>query len=164
MAKTTEEPGTDIVPADEQAVMVREEASDDAILQHLVDESNDVSVDSGVVYRRIIQRILEADTPEQVLTPTETAGADTVIGEQLLLQRVSFLESQYEPGKKVYAAMELTRPGDDTVIIVVSGHQAMCAQLVKLAGFGQFPYKIVVYQAGVSATYNSPVLKIMGWE
>lgn len=115
-------------------------------------------------YMRIIDQVLSATTPDVVLTPVEAMKAADMTGIPLLLFDGTLNESEYDAGSPFYVSLECVVNEDQTPVVINCGHRKVIAQFVKLREFGQFPYRVMFRQRGVSKIGGTPMLELVKWE
>jgi hypothetical protein len=113
-------------------------------------------------YRRIIDQILSAETPDAVLTPIEARKLSEFIGVPLLLFGYQLQKSEYDVGTPFYAAMECQEAETKEPVVITSGHKKVLAQLVKLRQFDQFPYQVMPCARGTGAG-GDPLYELGKW-
>jgi len=118
----------------------------------------------GGAYLRIIDQVLSATSPDVVLTPVEALNAADMVGIPLLLFGGELNKSDYDVGSPFYVSLECVVNEDQTPAIVNCGHKKVIAQFVKLREFGQFPYRVMFRQRGVSKIGGTPMLELVKWE
>jgi hypothetical protein len=113
-------------------------------------------------YKRIIQQILSAESPDIVLTPVEPVQASQVVGHHLELFGHSLNKSEYDVGSPFYASMEVKNHTTAESQVVNCGHKAVIAQLIKLEQFGDYPYHVTFAEKGRSAQ-GTAMLRLVKW-
>lgn len=129
-------------------------------LQGQVDDGSEYRVDA---HQKILDQILSAETPDEVLTPTEAYKARDMIGHKLLLHGFDMNESAFDVGTPFYASMRVTDTEDGQDKVVNGGHKKMIAQLIKLAEFGEWPYQVQVIEQGRSKKSGDTMLSLAKW-
>ena len=114
-------------------------------------------------YRRIIQQVLSAASPDVVLTPVEAYQAKDIQGRRLLLFGHTWNKSEFDAGTPMYASMECQDADTHESMVVNTGHKKMMAQLIKLEQFGKYPYEIQIRARGQSAQ-GTPMLELVKWD
>lgn len=115
-------------------------------------------------YQRIIEQVLSATSPDEVLTPIEAYKARDVVNQPLILNSFELNESAFDIGTPFYASMHVTNPQTGEQMVVNCGHKKMIAQLMKLGEFGQFPYQIRVIEQGRSKVTGDTMLALAKWQ
>lgn len=113
-------------------------------------------------YRRIIDQILSAESPDAVLTPVEARKLSEFIGVPLLLFGYDLQKSEYDVGTPFYAAMQCQEAETKSPVVITSGHKKVLAQLVKLRQFAQWPYQVMPTQRGTGAG-GDPLYELGKW-
>jgi hypothetical protein len=134
----------------------------DDVHAFLMSQGTGGELEQGDPFRRIIEQVLSADSPDAVLTPIEAVSANEMIGIQLYLHDYALNKSDYDVGSPFFASMECTRAIDDSPVVVNTGHKRVLAQLVKLKQFGKFPYEIQITQTGTNDR-GTPMLVLRKW-
>src|SRR6266568_2505166 len=121
-------------------------------------------------YEAIIQQVMNADSPDAVLTPVEALQGRDLLDEPLILLGFELNKSEYDVGSPFYASMQCLRPPDGERVIVNCGHKKVMAQLVKLEEFHQnpnvdagYPYQVMFRTRGVSKVGGTPMLELTKW-
>jgi hypothetical protein len=140
-------------------------SDEEAALIYSGKDGEDLAADDP--YRRILDQILSAETPDSVLTPVEAKNANDYIGVPLLLFGFGLQESTYEAGTPFYAALECRDVEKDEPVVLTSGHRKILAQLVKLRQFVQqgqaeWPFKVMIRGRGLGQG-GSPLLELGKW-
>jgi hypothetical protein len=134
----------------------------DDVHAFLMSQGTGGELQEGDPFRRIIEQVLSAETPDAVLTPIEAVSANDMIAIPLLLHDFALNKSDYDAGSPFFASMECTKAQDDTPVVVNTGHKRVLAQLVKLKQFNQFPYQIQITQTGINDR-GTPMLALRSW-
>jgi hypothetical protein len=113
-------------------------------------------------FRRIIDQILSAETPDAVLTPIEARKLNEFIGVPLLLFGYTLQKSEYDVGTPFYAAMECQEAESREPVVITSGHKKVLAQLVKLRQFDRWPYEVMPVARGTGAG-GDPLYELGKW-
>src|SRR6266849_3537612 len=72
-------------------------------------------------YEAILQQVLNAETPDAVLTPVEALQGRDLIGEPLVLLGFDLNKSDFDVGSPFYASMQVLRPPDGDPAVVNCG-------------------------------------------
>jgi hypothetical protein len=110
-------------------------------------------------YVAIIDQILSAETPEQILTPVEVRQPRDVVGEPLEIFDMRLQRSEYEVGSPMYASVEAKQLADGEPIVVNCGQKALMAQLVRLKQLDAFPFRAYFRQTGTNA-HGTPMYRL----
>lgn len=87
----------------------------------------------------IVQRILSAESVEDVLRASATQKAEDVcVGQLFTLHDVEFRESEYD-GSPAYALLHISRPGSPGIELVTCGGRNVLAQAHQLRRLGALP-------------------------
>lgn len=111
-------------------------------------------------FRRIIDQILNAETPDSVLTPVEAVQANAVIARPLILYGFSLNKSEYDVGSPMYASMECQYADTQEPVVVNTGHRKMMAQLIRLQQLDAFPVAVQVRARGTGQG-GTPLLELV---
>jgi hypothetical protein len=140
-------PGTDVetVDAELDVQVSAGRKGDTGLSAYLQDESAYTEPDRTQAYRQIIDQILNADTPEDVLTPVEAVNASEHTERPFILYGFDVNQSEFDVGSPFYASMHVRFLDDDDPAVVNSGNQALMAQLIRLSQFENgFPRTVVI--------------------
>lgn len=120
-------------------------------------------------YDAILKQVLDASTPDAVLTPVEALQGRDLVGVPLLLLGFELNKSEYDEGSPFYASMQCLQPPDGDPVVVNCGHKKVLAQLVKLEEFHQnasmdagYPYQVMFRTRGQSKV-GTPMLELGKW-
>lgn len=118
-------------------------------------------------YRRILDQILSAETPDSVLTPVEAKKLGDYIGVPLLLFGFELQESTYDVGTPFYAALQCRDVNADEPVILTTGHRKVLAQCVRLrqlveAGKADWPFQVMTMGRGTGQG-GTPLLEFGKW-
>lgn len=130
-------------------VMTQDELSrqgDTGLGRYLADEDAYRDPDRTQAYRQIIDQILNASTPEDVLTPIEAVNAKDVCDRPMTLYSFDINQSEFDVGSPFYATMKVRFFDDDNPTVVNSGNQALMAQLIRLSQLDAFPVTVTIKQ------------------
>jgi hypothetical protein len=84
-------------------------------------------------YRAIIEQILNADTPEQILTPIDIMQPRDVVGRALRLFDVRWQVSEFEVGSPKYASIECQDLETGQPMVINCGQKPVMAQMLRLS-------------------------------
>lgn len=142
------EPGTDVEVVTGQAMAPWEARPGNVGLdEYLMNEGLYSEPSPDQAYRQIIDQILNAATPEDVLTPVDAISATDVIDRPFFLYGFDVNKSEYDVGSPFYASMHVRFMDEDSPAVVNSGNQALFAQLIRLSQFENgFPCTVVIRQ------------------
>lgn len=90
----------------------------------------------------IVDRILGAETIEEVFAVAGTLAADDMLETPFRMSKVEFAESDYEEGSPVYAIITGTTEEDGTEFVLTCGGRNVVAQLASAARFGEVPFAL----------------------
>lgn len=102
-------------------------------------------------YKALIEQILNAETPDQILTPVEVKQPRDVVGEPLEIFEVRLQRSEYEVGSPMYASIEAKLYGTGEPVVINCGQKPIMAQLVRLKQLDAFPFRAYFRQTGTNA-------------
>ena len=140
-------PGTDVEVVQGQAMQPWESRQGNLGLdQYLADEGLYKEPSPEQAYRQIIDQILSAATPEDVLTPAEAVSARDCVDRPFFLYGFDVNTSEFDVGSPFYATMKVRFLDDDQPTVVNSGNQALFAQLIRLSQLDAFPQTVVIRQ------------------
>lgn len=158
-----------VLPANvkDSPALVRRDSQFDAFLRDRQAADGDPERDP---YEAILQQVMNADSPDAVLTPVEALEGRNLIGEPLILLGFELNKSDYDQGSPFYASMHVLRPPDGEQAVVNCGHKKVLAQLVKLQEFHDnakvdagYPYQVMFRTRGVSKVGGTPMLELTKW-
>lgn len=124
-------------------------------------ERKDVESDP---FEEIIRQVLNADSPDAVLTPTEVLQGRDLIGIPLVVLGFSLNQSEYDVGSPFYATIDAVKSPDEPPFKVNCGHKKVIAQLVKLEEFSAFPIQVKFITRGTSKIGGTAMLELTKWE
>jgi hypothetical protein len=99
-------------------------------------------------YQALIEQILNADTPEQILTPVEIRQPRDVVGDPLDIFDCRWQRSEFEAGAPMYASLECKLVQTGEPIVVNCGQKPVMAQCVRLKQLGAFPFRAYFRETG----------------
>jgi hypothetical protein len=140
-------PGTEVETVDAELDVQTSTGrqGDTGLSAYLQDETAYTEPDRTQAYRQIIDQILNADTPEDVLTPVEAVNASDHTDRPFILYGFAVNQSEFEVGSPFYASMNVRFLDDDDPAVINSGNQALMAQLIRLSQFEDgFPRTVVI--------------------
>lgn len=120
---------------------------DTGIAAYMRTEEQDEDEEKLATYKRIIDQILAAKTPDEVLTPIEAMDLRALVGEIITINAVSVNKSDYDVGSPFYFTMECVNETTQEKLVLNSGVQRVMAQIVRLNQLGKLPCKVRVGQA-----------------
>lgn len=105
------------------------------------------SEDEEVVQRRILENLLRATKPEDVLRAGETMPSSEVLGIPLQVDAIRASESGYDEGPGRYLHVDATIIGNGDRITFSCGAQDVVLKLVRLHQKGWLPVRCVLRKA-----------------
>lgn len=96
---------------------------------------------------RIVQRILESQTVDEILASFEATPIDDVLERPFELHRVRWERSEYEQGQPYYALLDATMIDTGESVTLTTGSTTVVAQLYALARKGALPQKMRCVQS-----------------
>lgn len=132
-ADDNDEPGTDVVTIDAPAPP--------AVASYLSSSKAAVEEDPEQVAWEIVQRILSAQSPDEVLSRQQVMSAKELLGFPLIIERVRWQRSAYEQRESMYALVNAHRTDLDVDVVVTCGGRNVMAQLWRLGELNAFPIK-----------------------
>lgn len=150
-------------PTGEVAIPADTPSEPDGFDKWLTDEKSREGEPDVSPHQRIIEQVLNASSPDEVLTPVEAESAKDMVGIPLILHGFDLNESEFDAGSPFYASMKCVNYTTGEPTVVNCGHKKMIAQLIKLGQFGQFPYNVMVKEQGRSKVSGSPMLALVKW-
>lgn len=136
------------------------------LMEHIKAEGSQDGDAPQTAHDAIIAQVLNAKSPEAVLTPVDAVNGQDVIGVRLLLGGWSLNKSEYDVGSPFYASMQTmaeSESGEFEPLVVNCGHKKVLAQLVKLQEFDQYPYQVMFRTKGQSSV-GTPMLELVAWQ
>lgn len=151
-------------PGTEVDVTSNEAVEPDAFGKWIIDQQSQGTDPDVDPYQQIIEQVLAAETPDDVLTPVVAIAAKDLVGINLLLHDVNLNKSEFDVGSPFYASCHVVRQDTGETIVVNCGHKKVLAQLIKLDQFAQYPYQVKFIEQGRSKQSGSPMLALAKWE
>lgn len=102
-------------------------------------------------YKSIIEQILSAETPDQILTPVEVKQPRDVENELLDIFDCRWQRSDFEVGSPMYASIEAKSVLSGEPLVVNCGQKPVMAQLVRLQQLGALPVRAYFRKTGTNA-------------
>lgn len=102
-------------------------------------------------YQSLIEQILSAETPDQILTPVEVKQPRDVVGEPLEIFDMRLQRSDYDVGSPLYASIEAKSVETGEPVVVNCGQKPVMAQLVRLKQLDSFPFRAFFRATGTNA-------------
>ena len=150
-------------PTGEVATRADAPTEPDAFSRWLTDEKAKEGEPDVSAHQRIIEQVLNANSPDEVLTPVEAESAKDMVGIPLILHGFDLNESEFDVGTPFYASMKCVNYTTGEPAAVNCGHKKIIAQLMKLEQFTQYPYHIMVRETGKSKVTGSPMFSLVKW-
>jgi hypothetical protein len=167
MPKTDDTEATEgtVVPDDpanikDSAGAVVRKSEFDAFLANREAEKADTEQDP---YEAIIKQVLNAESPDAVLTPTEVLQGRDLIDIPIVVLGFVLNKSEYDVGSPFYATMDVVTSPDAPPVKVNCGHKKVIAQLVRLEQLGAFPQAVRFITRGTSKVGGTPMLELTKW-
>jgi len=129
----------------------------------LIAQQDAVKEDSKDPHERIIAQVLEAESPDAVLTPVDVLQGRDLIGENIVLLDFELNKSEFDVGSPFYASISALRTPDEPPVVVNCGHKKVIAQLVRLKELDAFPVQVRFATRGVSKAGGTPMLELTKW-
>lgn len=144
MATTNTKTKAEVVKASDTAV-VAVAPSDElrAMLQDMADQVNVTDSDAG---QAIIERILAADTVDDVWANTEAIHARDFLGRAMRLNGFTWQKSDYDDGPGAYAVLDAMDYQTGNKVVITCGARQVLAQLWKLRQLGVLPCDVSIQQ------------------
>lgn len=114
----------------------------------LYEQGETAEAEMSDAYKSIIDQILSAETPDQILTPVEVKQPRDVVGEPLEMFDVRWQRSEFDAGSPMYASLECKEVATGMPVVVNCGQKAVMAQLVRLQQLDAFPFRAYFRQTG----------------
>jgi hypothetical protein len=160
-AVTGEVVSADVANVRDSAGTVVKRSEFDKFLMDRQAEKADVESDP---FEEIIKQVLNADSPDAVLTPTEVLQGRDLIGVPLVALGFALNQSEFDVGSPFYATIDAVKSPDEPPFKVNCGHKKVIAQLVKLEEFGAFPVQVKFITRGTSKVGGTPMLELTNWD
>lgn len=129
-----ETPGAEVVPYSE-------------LESALLDARVRMEDDPEAAQRAIMERILSATTPEEVLSDDEVTPAQEMLETPFVLVGVRFLNSTYEgEGLSVYAILDGASDQGEKLLISC-GARKVIGKAFRLATMGELPRRVMIVEA-----------------
>lgn len=112
--------------------------------------------DPETVAKEIMERILSAETPEDVLGGNAPLHAKDVLTRPFLLNAVRFMRSRFENGPGVFAVLEAEMGDSGEAVSITCSSRNVMAQAVALWKLDALPRAVVIRQSDepTAAGYN----------
>jgi hypothetical protein len=165
--KTTDDPKSEEVISGEVANIrdsagtVVKKSEFDKFLTTKAAERQDIESDP---FEEIIKQVLNAESPDAVLTPTEVLQGRDLIGVPLVVLGFALNQSEFDVGSPFYATLDAIRSPDEPPFKVNCGHKKVIAQLVKLEEFSAFPVQVKFITRGTSKVGGTAMLELTKWD
>lgn len=114
--------------------------------------------DPEIVARQITERILSADSAEEVLGGMQAIHAQDVLTRPFTLHGVRFLRSRFQEGPGVFAVLDAEFGDDGSRQSVTCSSKNVMAQAVQLWRLGALPRDVVLKQSDTPTANGFNVL------
>lgn len=135
----------------------------DIIGKYLRIETKDDEVAAEVTHTQIIEEILAAQTVSEILEVLDPEKWDPFVGRHIRLLGYKHIDSEYETGPPVYFVVKLFDCETDTKHLVVTGEQAVMAQLMKLQAINAFPVDVIPKIPNKPNKYGKYLVRLAEW-
>lgn len=135
--ESASESSVELTPAEQRAV----------IESYLRDIGSFVIEDPEEASMAIVERILQAGSPDEVLQPAEPLKARELLGIPLEIKGFRFMRSSYGGREGVYAVIDAWRLDTGEAILVTCGGRNVLAQLYRLATLDALPVRVYFEQS-----------------
>lgn len=98
------------------------------------------------VQRAFVERILAADTLEEVFREDSTIATRELIGRPIEIRACRIMRSSLEGSKGVYMLLDATLLDDDEAIVVNTGAPNVMAAVFRAKQLGQLPIEVEVIE------------------
>jgi hypothetical protein len=150
---------TDNLPAnikDEKGALARSQDFE----RFITSKAEEMRDDDSDPLQRIIAQVLNAETPDAVLTPVEVLKASDIVGEPVFVLAFSLQKSEYDVGSPFYAVIDVVRGPNQPPEVVTCGHKKVMAQLVRLQELNAFPFAAEFIERGKSNIGGTAMLEL----
>lgn len=152
----------EVIPANirDQAAPAKRKS---AFEQQLIDQQETVAEDDKDPYERIIRQVLDAETPDAVLTPVEVMQGRDLVGRNIVVIDFELNQSEFDVGSPFYASIQALTGENEPPVVVNCGHKKVIAQLVRLKELNAFPVQVQFWTRGTSKAGGTPMLELRKW-
>lgn len=152
---------TEVVPAGQQEGTVAEFPRE--LVTRFVEMATMVPSEDGSGMERIVEKLLSAESWEELSEPWETTDAQKLRGKRLLIQSIMRRPSQYQGGLGIFLVVHSVDKGTGEQIAWTTSSQAVIAQLVRAYAMGWLPClaEMVIADRPTEAGYYPHHLKFL---
>lgn len=104
--------------------------------------------DPEQIQRAILERLMAAETVDQVLREDTTVATKALVGKPLQITDCRVMQSAFEGGLGVYLIAEAIDLDTGELIVINTGATKIVGQLVRLKQKGWLPIKVTVKEVG----------------
>lgn len=100
-----------------------------------------------VILEQLADRLLNATTPEDILTPFDPNKGQDYIGETLIVTGATFLESEYSEGFPWFVSLQITLEGTGGQTVVTVGGEKLVMQVAAFDRLNAWPQRLRIHKA-----------------
>jgi hypothetical protein len=126
----------------------------------LTSEAAEMKEDDSDPLMRIVSQVMNAETPDAVLTPVDVLKAIDIVGMPFVCVDYRLEQSEYDVGAPFFAVMDVILGPDQPPQVVTCGHKKVLAQLTRLRQLNGFPFAAEFITRGTSKVGNTPMLEL----
>lgn len=104
--------------------------------------------DPEQIQRAILERLMTAETLEQVLREDETVATKALVGKPLRITDCRVMQSSFDGGMGVYLIAEAIDMDTGELIVINTGATKIVGQLIRIKQQGWFPVEVTVKEVG----------------
>jgi hypothetical protein len=104
--------------------------------------------DPEQIQRAILERLMTAETVEQVLREDETVATKQLVGKKLRVTDARVMQSSFEGGLGVYLIADAIDLDTGELIVVNTGATKIVGQLIRLKQKGWLPVDVTIKEVG----------------
>lgn len=125
--------------------------------EELIRAEAEVITDPDQISREIMDRIVQAETPEKVLEQAGTIAAEDYIGKPFVLTDARAMRSALDEGPGVYYALNCVDPETGEPFVMTCGGRNVLAQVFRLKQLDALPRRVKITAAGKTAQGYTPL-------
>lgn len=121
------------------------------VIQWCADNVSEDDESNAAVMEDIMRRVLESETPDQVLAESLPVKVETILNKPIQLRGVRIGETDFQDGFPYYAILDCVYGNPPSPHVVTVGAFKVMAQLYVLAKMNQWP-QVVMFKRSDKAT------------
>jgi hypothetical protein len=116
------------------------------LIQYIAGRSVDEADLNAVITEQLTERLLNATTAEDILTPFDPEKGEAYFDRPIIVHGMTFIESDYE-GFPWYVSLEFTLPGQDKKSVLTVGGEKVIMQAAAAEANGLLPLYCRIHKA-----------------